>query len=180
VEDRQKEIDKYRKVYQREDYRMGSARLHSMSLYLSKYSGSLLDVSCGRGELLGVARNLGFNPVYGTEAVPELCNTYVMLATIDELPVSSQSFDVVTCVDVIEHILEDDILSGLKELERVTKKTLLISAADYPDIWDGHDLHVSARPIDEWDAMFKQVFTGKVERLGPTSTSELWAVHYAS
>ncbi len=177
---RQAEVQKYRDVYARHSgYRMSDGRLQAMSKLLVGLSGSLLDVSCGRGELLTAAEQLGFGPVRGTEAVPALCDgERVVEAQIHALPFAPASFDVVTCVDVIEHILEPDIEAGLRELERVTKGTLIIAAADYPDVWDGINLHPSARPYPEWERLFKRVLSGTVVWAGQTSTSEVWRVTY--
>lgn len=158
---------------------MSSGRLEAMSRTLVGLSGSLLDVSCGRGELMRAAEQLGFAPVRGTEAVPALCDgERVVEAKIHALPFPDRAFDVVVCVDVLEHILEPDIEPGLRELERVTKGTLILAAADYPDVWDGINLHPSARPYPEWERMFCRVLTGKVIWAGQTSTSEVWRIDY--
>jgi 2-polyprenyl-3-methyl-5-hydroxy-6-metoxy-1,4-benzoquinol methylase len=179
VDDREKEIEKYRGVYGRyPDYRMHKDRLDPVRNALRGLTGSFLDVSCGRGELMQAAADMGFKPVRGTEAVPELCGFAVDEAIITDLPFADRTFDVVTCIDVIEHILEPDIVLGLKELERVCKGTLIVAAADYPTFWDGVNLHPSARPYSEWDLLFRQTFTGKVKRIGSTSTSEMWSVTY--
>ncbi len=175
---RQREIEKYREVYKKySHYGMADDRLFPVVSVLDTLSGSLLDVSCGRGELLTAARKMGFDAM-GTEAVPELCGDGVHNAVITALPFKDQSFDVVTCIDVIEHVLEPDIIPGLKELERVCRGTIVIAAADYPTYWDGVNLHPSARPYHEWDRLFRSIFSGDVSRLGPTATSEMWAVRY--
>lgn len=175
---RKKEIEHYVQAYLDTGYGMGQGRLRAMTDILKRYQGSYLDVSTGRGELMRVAQTFGFRPVYGTEAVPALCNEHVLNATIDSLPFPDKAFDVVSCIDVIEHILEPDIVLGLKELERVTKGTLLIAAADFPDFRNGINLHPSARPYKEWDALFREVLTGKVEVVGITSTSQVWGITY--
>jgi ubiquinone/menaquinone biosynthesis C-methylase UbiE len=178
VDARKKEVNHYVEAYRDPSYRMGDGRLRAMTEILKRYRGSFLDVSTGRGELMRVAQTFGFRPIYGTEAVPELCNEQVLNATIDSLPFPDKAFDVVSCIDVIEHILEPDIVLGLKELERVTKGTLLIAAADFPDYRNGVNLHPSARPYREWDALFREVFTGTVEVVGITTTSQVWGVTY--
>lgn len=181
MDDRQNEIEKYRAVYQKyPDYRMFPDRLLPVVAALKDKSGSLLDVSCGRGELMQAAADMGFSPVAGTEAVPELCSYCVIQAQIHDLPFDDKSFDVVTCIDVIEHILEPDIVPALRELERVARKFVLIAAADYPTYWDGVNLHPSARPYSAWHELFSKTFTGKVTRIGPTSTSEMWGITYGS
>jgi 2-polyprenyl-3-methyl-5-hydroxy-6-metoxy-1,4-benzoquinol methylase len=179
VDDRAKEIEKYRNVYSRySHYAMSDDRLFPVMAALKGYTGDLLDVSCGRGELLRAAANTDFTSVTGTEAVPELCGGNIHQAVITDLPFRDKSFDVVTCIDVIEHILEPDIIPALKELERVCRGVVIIAAADYPTYWDGVNLHPSARPYQEWDRLFTATFSGKVRRLGPTSTSEMWSVTY--
>lgn len=181
MDDRAKEIEKYRSVYSRySHYGMSDDRRDPVLNALRGLSGSFLDVSCGRGELMQAAANMGFKPVTGTEAVPELCGYGVEQAVITDLPFKDKAFDVVTCIDVIEHVLEPDVMPGLLELERVCKGTLIIAAADYPTYWDGVNLHPSARPYSAWNELFCRTFSGKVKRIGATSTSEMWSVTYAS
>jgi 2-polyprenyl-3-methyl-5-hydroxy-6-metoxy-1,4-benzoquinol methylase len=182
VSDRQKELDKYREVYAKhEAYRMSAGRLEAAKRLVFEHTGSLLDVSCGRGEFLKAARDSDlFDVVMGTETVPALCNDSVIQAEITSLPFEVKSFDVVTCFDVIEHVLEQDIVPGLKELERVCRGTIIISAADYSDMWDGVEMHPSARPYSEWDKLFRETFSGRVRHVGKTPTSEVWAVKYGS
>lgn len=158
---------------------MSSGRLEAMRRVLHGLSGSLLDVSCGRGELLTAAAELGFAPVQGTEAVSALCDgKRVVEAQIHSLPFPDAAFDVVICVDVLEHILEPDVVPGLLELQRVTRGTLILAAADYPDVWDGINLHPSARPYPAWHEMFCRILSGKVRSAGKTPTSEVWSIEY--
>lgn len=177
--DREREIEKYREVYAKySHYGMADDRRDPVLEAIRGLSGSFLDVSCGRGELMAAASRIGFKPVVGTEAVPELCGGNVQQAVITDLPFRDGSFDVVTCIDVIEHILEPDIVPGLLELERVCRGVLIIAAADYPTYWDGVNLHPSARPYSAWHDLFCRTFSGKVKRLGSTSTSEMWGITY--
>lgn len=181
MDDRQKEILKYRQVYAKyPDYRMFPDRLQPVVAALKGQSGSFLDVSCGRGELLQAAADMGFSPIMGTEAVPELCGYGITEAQIHALPFDDNAFDVVTCIDVIEHLLPQDVIPALHELQRVTRKYLLIAAADYPTYWDGENLHPSARPYSAWDQLFRQELTGSVKKVGPTSTSVMWGITYGS
>lgn len=173
------EIEKYRAVYAKhEGYRCHEDRLRPVATALHGLSGSLLDVSCGRGELMREAMRMGFDPVGGTEAVPALCGSGVVEAQIHALPFADQSWDHVTCIDVLEHLLEADIVPGLLELQRVTRKTLLLAAADYSTKWDGVELHPSARPYDAWDALFRRTLSGRIDWAGATPTSEMWRVTY--
>jgi 2-polyprenyl-3-methyl-5-hydroxy-6-metoxy-1,4-benzoquinol methylase len=173
------EIEKYRAVYAKyPTYRMMPVRREPVVDKLRGLSGSLLDVSCGRGELMESARELGFSPVLGTEAVSELCGDNVTYAVITELPFDDKQFDVVTCIDVLEHLLEPDIVPGLLELQRVVRRTLLLSAATYSTILDGVELHPSARPAREWERLLKATLSGEVKYEGTARTSHLWKVTY--
>lgn len=173
---RSAEIAKYVDAYKDPCYRMGPERHAAMSRALIGLSGSLLDVGCGRGELLELARAHGFAPVKGTEVVPELVGGDVMYGEAHALPFADASFDVVCCVDVLEHLTPADTVPVLKELRRVARQTLLLAAADYPAPWNGIELHVNLRPYSEWASLIS-------EHVGPagdgreTGTSMLWTVH---
>lgn len=178
--ERQLEINKYRYMYANHaTYRMARIRRDPVVAELKKLSGSLLDVSCGRGELMQEAADLGFQPVVGTEAVPELCGYGVEYALITSLPFADNSFDVVTCIDVLEHLLEPDIAPGLRELQRVARNNILLSAATYQTSLDGIELHPAARPAHEWEKLLKKTLSGVVEYRGTAVTSHLWMVSYA-
>lgn len=173
------EIAKYRHVYTTDaNYRCYDDRLRPVTAALGGLKGSFLDVGCGRGELLREAERLGFSPVCGAEAVPELCGGRVVEGQIHALPFKDGQFDHVTCIDVLEHILEPDIVPGLLELQRVTRKTLLLAVADYHHDWGGVEMHPSARPYPEWERLFKATLSGEVVWVGKTSTSEMWRVTY--
>jgi ubiquinone/menaquinone biosynthesis C-methylase UbiE len=179
VDARLAEIAKYRHVYTTDaNYRCYDERLRPVTAALYGLKGSFLDVGCGRGELLREAERLGLSPVMGAEAVPELCGGNVVEGQIHALPFKDGQFDHVTCIDVLEHLLEVDIVPGLLELERVTAKTLLLAAADYSSKWNGVEMHPAARPYHEWQHLFKTTLSGRVEWVGKTSTSEMWRVTY--
>ncbi len=56
------------------------------------------------------------------------------------MPFKDQSFDVVTCLDVLEHV--DDDCSAASELLRVTRNggTLIVSAPAFMSLWGPHDI----------------------------------------
>ena len=63
----------------------------------------------------------------------------VVVATIDAMPLDASRFDLITCLDVLEHI-EDD-REALRELRRVARAggVLLITVPAYPRLWSSHD-----------------------------------------
>ena len=60
-----------------------------------------------------------------------------------DLPFSESTFDIVVCLDVLEHIVED--LSVASEIYRILKPggKFLISVPEDPNLWSAHDIAVS-------------------------------------
>lgn len=104
----------------------------------------ILDAGCGSGRnMVDLARR-------GSVTGIELSDTSVALArergtgevvagSALEMPFASDSFELATCLDVIEH-LEDDA-GALRELRRVVVSggALLVTVPAYQWLWSGHD-----------------------------------------
>jgi SAM-dependent methyltransferase len=60
-----------------------------------------------------------------------------------DLPFSESSFDIVVCLDVLEHIVEDALVAS--EIYRVLKPggRFLISVPEDPKLWSSHDIAVN-------------------------------------
>jgi SAM-dependent methyltransferase len=104
----------------------------------------LLDAGCGSG------RTLDELATYGRVSGIDLSETAVAaarrrghddvhVAAVEEIPFPDSTFDVVTCLDVIEHT-RDDLLT-LAELLRVTRPggLLLATVPAYQALWSSHD-----------------------------------------
>ena len=89
---------------------------------------TLLDAGCGEGEML---RRVHLPP--GARALlldrnPE--SAAHLLASVDALPFASRSFDVVTCLEVLEH--QRDPRPAARELARVARRAVLLSVPYEP------------------------------------------------
>jgi SAM-dependent methyltransferase len=87
--------------------------------------GRMLDVPAGNGHVVNYARNLGFEAV-GGDINGELLD-FVHCNMEQEFPFPSAHFDVVTCLEGIEHVISQDSL--FTQLVRVTRPggTIIVS-----------------------------------------------------
>lgn len=145
-----------------QSYRMGDRRMADAIRHLTALPtrGAYLDVGCGRGEMLGRAAALGFAPVKGTEIVPALLDgERIVRGEVHALPFADKSFDVVTMLDVIEHLIPCDDELACRELARVARAYVLITANNHASFNSaGDDLHIIRRPYDEWDRLITAWF----------------------
>ena len=87
---------------------------------------NLLDVGCGSGELLRLARAHGIPEVVGVDGVQDALDAckdisaklYDVDLNLSGLPFQDGQFDAVTCLEVLEHLYAPQ--NTLKEIARVT------------------------------------------------------------
>lgn len=110
---------------------MWKRRLKELKKY--KKSGMLLDVGCGVGTFLKLAKEEGFE-VYGTEISEYACRYVndslridVFKGDLEEAHFPSASFDVVTIWHTLEHL--PDPRAVLKEINRILNKDGLLVVA---------------------------------------------------
>jgi len=162
VQARLDEVARYERAYQNPAYRLGDRRQQHIKLHLNRIpKGSLLDVSTGRGEVLGMAEQAGHGPVAGTEAVSYLCDgERVRHALAHDLPFATDSFDTVTMFDVMEHLLPEDTRAVCAELRRVARNRILMTIHNGPSSFGGEgDLHINRRATyAAWHAELQDCF----------------------
>jgi len=179
---REAEVARYSLAYRNAAYRLGERRRAHIEQHLARIpKGSLLDVSTGRGEVLGMAEALGHGPVQGTEAVDYLCDgVRVHKALGHDLPFANAAFDTVTMFDVLEHLLPSDTDDVCRELRRVARQRVLLTVHNGPSRsrTDGRDLHINRRPSFEvWHEELAAHFGQAVIRHGSEgSISEMFEV----
>jgi SAM-dependent methyltransferase len=104
----------------------------------------ILDAGCGSGRnMIELARRGTVTGVEVSETSVRIARERgageVVLGSMLEMPFADNSFDLATCLDVIEH-LEDDA-AALRELRRVVAPggSLLVTVPAYEWLWSGHD-----------------------------------------
>jgi SAM-dependent methyltransferase len=105
---------------------------------------SVLDAGCGSGRTL--IELAGYGTVHGIELDPGAAQVArgrgageVRIGRLEELPWAAETFDLITCLDVIEHTPDDR--TTLRELRRVCKPGgwLLVTVPAYQALWSQHD-----------------------------------------
>ena len=98
-------------------------QIHS-SLITHHSSLRILDVGCGTGANLEMLKQYGeAEGVDVSDDALEFCRKKglkVHKGLAEELPFEDETFDLVTALDVVEHL--DDDVAGLKEMHRILKK----------------------------------------------------------
>jgi SAM-dependent methyltransferase len=105
---------------------------------------ALLDVGCGSGRTLdelagyGIATGVDLSED-AIRCARERGHANVLRAAAEKLPFTDATFDVVTCLDVLEHTFDDR--PALRELRRVTRPggQLILTVPAYPALWSRHD-----------------------------------------
>src|SRR5437868_366290 len=104
----------------------------------------VLDAGCGSGRTL--EELVDYGEVHGIELDPEAAGVArgrghgeVQIGRLEALPWPDQIFDLITCLDVIEHTPDDRLT--LRELRRVCKPGgwLLVTVPAYQALWSPHD-----------------------------------------
>jgi SAM-dependent methyltransferase len=104
----------------------------------------ILDAGCGSGRTLedlvqyGTVSGLELDADAAEFAASRGCGE-VKRGTVEQLPWDEGTFDLITCLDVLEHVPDDR--GALSELRRVSKPGgwLLVTVPAYQALWSLHD-----------------------------------------
>lgn len=114
--------------------------------------GKVLCVGCGEGYEVVKYLKEGFD-AYGTELhsikVPFLKNR-IIKAQCPDLPFADNTFDLLSCTEVLEHIRESLTDVFLAECMRVAKQFFFSIATEK----DGHNSHINLHDISWWYKKF--------------------------
>jgi SAM-dependent methyltransferase len=111
---------------------------------VSSRRGRILDLGCGPGNLLDYLAPHG--DVFGSDFSHDALRfcagrgfARLFRADFHSLPLRADSFDVVTCIDVLEHLLDDR--KAIRELVRILRPggVLVVSVPAFMFLWGDHD-----------------------------------------
>lgn len=125
---------------------------------------SVLDIGCAYGFLV---KHLRYGTQVGIDVskyaiLQRRATNKVFLASATNLPFRNKIFDLVVCVETLEHISEENIQLSLHEIERVCKKWVFITSPHPTDYPDGEEKdcdisHISKKPEEDWIKMGKDI-----------------------
>lgn len=110
-------------------------RLQSIISLIPKDGSSILDIGSGSGFFLYLAQKmLNFKKCYGIEPIESKIqflkrqfNLEGIVADASYLPIKDASFDVVTALEVIEHLPLNSYETTIHEIQRIASKYIVIS-----------------------------------------------------
>lgn len=88
---------------------------------------SVLEIGIGNGFVSKYIEDRGLNVTtmdFNKNLCPDIC------ASVLDIPLESDSFDVVVCCEVLEHLPYTDFQKALAEIQRVTRRHVVISLPD--------------------------------------------------
>jgi ubiquinone/menaquinone biosynthesis C-methylase UbiE len=149
------QLEEYARMHELEDeYWWFVARRHLIAALLTDLKparpATILDIGCGTGAMLDELAEFGevigadFSPdaigYCGMRGADSGAHYRLCRADVRKMPFRSNSMDVVTAMDIIEHI--DDDKAALTEIARVLKPggALLATVPAYQALWSEHDL----------------------------------------
>ena len=124
------------------------ARFNFVKVLLeSKYADNLkiLDFGCGSGGVLDKCIRMGFLNVKGVDTSID-CIESVRAKGIScdlltsDLPVFSEQYDLILCLDVLEHLDNDLLYLNIFKNALSQKGKLLITVPAHPFLWSPHDV----------------------------------------
>lgn len=101
-------------------------------------AASLLDVGCGNGAfgnmLLEARRDINVTGVDRSKSALKHVKFASQVASIDALPFEDESFDMVSCLQVIEHLPNEIYAASLAELARVARHHIIVGVPFEEDL----------------------------------------------
>jgi len=141
---------------------------------------TILDAGYGNGAFLNTISNA--YEVVGLDSSEEALKyvkTTAILGDISRMPFEAENFDLVTCLEVLEHLPLDTYKRALAELQRVSRKYIIISVPNCEDLdfqlvicpscrcWYNPNRHLRSFDMAKMKTLFEHFSLDKIEEIGP-------------
>lgn len=132
-------------------YNVNTLNLEHLNNFLQTYSSKIiLDYGCGKGDLTKYLNKsyicCGYDP-----AIDEFNNEH-----------KDKNFDTIVCLDVLEHIPEDEVDALLNHIKSYNVESLyFIVSTRYAKtlLPDGRNCHETVKSKEWWQSIFENIFT---------------------
>ncbi|WP_457642103.1 methyltransferase domain-containing protein, partial [Persephonella sp.] len=123
-------------LWNRELTKQEKERIEIINKLIPKDVKTILDAGCGSGTLTNFfdSKKYDITGIDISDTALEYFKHKKVKGSISNLPFEDNSFDLVICSDVLEHIPEKEFDQSIKELKRVSKKYILIISPNDEDI----------------------------------------------
>ena len=118
-------------------------RIKTISSYIPDDVHTVLDVGCGNGIFVNYLKDNfnRFNRIHGmdrSKSAIKYVKTERSLGNIDKLNFKDNEFDLVVCLEVLEHLPVNIYQKALNEISRVSKKYIIITVPNNEDLSKHH------------------------------------------
>lgn len=121
------------------------ARRELIKLLLDRYAskeGKVVDIGCGSGQNIRFLREYNVIGLDNSEFFIKYAkkhNLNIIKGTFPKTPFKRNSFDIVLCLDLLEHVKDDT--QGLTEIYRILKSNglVIITVPAFSLLWGKHD-----------------------------------------
>jgi SAM-dependent methyltransferase len=142
----------------------GDLNPERLALVLEHAGRKILDVGCANGNYVRYLLARDYD-AYGVDVLPAqeweaFAAGRIRQGDITKLPFMDSEFDAVTAFEVLEHV--DDVDAAIRELKRVTRKTIILSV---PDCEEREVFRESGLAFHHWtDRTHRHFFTSATLR----------------
>ena len=133
-------------------------------------SQSLIDFGCGKAKFY--FNEITVKEIYYNNVIEywKIQDYYLYDPGVDNFSLyPSKKMDGVICIDVVEHIPQEDVINFIEDIFKLAKKFVFIVIACYP-AWkklpDGRNMHLSIKNPREWEGIISK-FKTKYPNISP-------------
>ncbi|NPV76929.1 MAG: class I SAM-dependent methyltransferase [Anaerolineae bacterium] len=107
-------------------------------------NASVIELACGNGRMLGLIKDLGYSNITGIDVSPEQVNfarhfheNVVQSDAMEWLKTHPNSYDLIICMDLIEHLYKPEVLPFLEDCfnSLISGGRLILQTTNSDSLW---------------------------------------------
>lgn len=105
-------------------------RLNTIINLIPEDVKSIIDIGCGKGEIINYLKNKNNKKKIMGVDISDINKKHIttkfLIGKLPKINVKNKSYDLVLCLEVLEHINSKNYYNSLDEIERIAKKYIII------------------------------------------------------